>query len=425
EFWANFRAVRRIAGRLSAEDGPSDPVYVKKTTASRAACLAGDYLGIKGHRIACGRDKKVHRNALDPMRCIISCRARPAERELAFVQRLVSEGCPNIQVLGRLLCSINRGETGRKLVLDAVLRKGDAQDGHLGLTLLQQIKVFEDALEALSWMHLHGYVHGDFKRSQVLLDCDGSGHEWRGFLADFGWSGKVTDYSLGGSPFALAPELLPSRSNQTLWMLGAQVSDWRRPSLPITHHPSQDMWAVGYYLLELALGYEVEPEPELSLRDQSGIDQALGDFKGEICGRNEDLRRQLLDLSALCFKVRPKDRISAKSLLIALRKLRRSQRGGPDVSRLRDRREVFDHFATLNRTLRSQRDAGIESPATMASYQSFCSNPIVQQVFSVDEDDAHWLEMCSSIAKILSEPSTSPRAFLEFMQRKRYIDRLT
>ncbi len=94
-------------------------------------------------------------------------------------------------------------------------------------------------VEALAQMHEAGWVHGDLKSANVLLDGDGLAR-----LADFGSARRIGEQAgAGASPYAVSPERLD----------GAAAS------------PADDIYALGALLYELVGGHppfypDVTPE---------------------------------------------------------------------------------------------------------------------------------------------------------------------
>jgi hypothetical protein len=84
-------------------------------------------------------------------------------------------------------------------------------------------------VEALTRLHEAGWVHGDLKSANVLLDVDGLAR-----LADFGSARRIGDTAAAGaSPYAVSPERLD----------GAAAS------------PADDVYALGVLLYELVSGH--------------------------------------------------------------------------------------------------------------------------------------------------------------------------
>ncbi|WP_068466771.1 protein kinase domain-containing protein [Candidatus Protochlamydia phocaeensis] len=112
----------------------------------------------------------------------------------------------------RMIVFQNRYGTGKDLF--------EASAGHI-LNALKEIAL------GLSWLHQDGYIHGDIKPENLLIEGDINGQEFvQGKLSDFGMTVKKGEPLIGGSPFHFPAKVLQAISNSPARCLAEEDMDW-------------------------------------------------------------------------------------------------------------------------------------------------------------------------------------------------------
>ncbi|EIN05023.1 kinase-like protein, partial [Punctularia strigosozonata HHB-11173 SS5] len=152
-----------------------------------------------------------------------------------------------------------------------------------------------DTLEGLRFLHSEGYIHGDLRAANVLLDADG-----HACLADFGLisflEGADQSTMCGGNPRWMAPELVISDNFQRT--------------------RASDMYSFGCVCLEIITLQPPFPE----MRIPSAIIRALMEGRRPIRPANKQcivpvLHENLWKIVESCWNANPGDRPSASQAL--------------------------------------------------------------------------------------------------------------
>lgn len=137
---------------------------------------------------------------------------------------------------------------GRPFVVLALADQGSLDDRlKTGLPLREALRLVDQALDALAYLHARGYLHQDLKPGNLLLHADGARSSL--WVADLGVADSLASLAIdrrgiSGTPVWMAPEQLGARSQE----LG----------------PWTDLYAVGLVLLAMLGGL---PPEELEARN--------------------------------------------------------------------------------------------------------------------------------------------------------------
>uniref|UniRef100_A0A8C4R862 TBC domain-containing protein kinase-like protein n=1 Tax=Eptatretus burgeri TaxID=7764 RepID=A0A8C4R862_EPTBU len=241
-----------------------------------------------------------------------------------------SNGLPltpnSIRILGRFqvlqtlchprLCQyvdVVRGKHERLIVVaehyDCSVESSLQQGVHHGVQ--EVLRVAQQVLEALEFLHSHGFVHAVLAPRNILITPSGDVKLAKFGLHHMTGGGADVDFPIG-YPAYLAPEVVAQGVRHGVGNVGG-----------ITVYgvsPKSDLWGLGLVLLEMLAGRQIWKESSvvktltaiLKLGKQTDISSSL---LAQFCSNRKDISDDILQILRSCLVYSPIQRAMAKELL--------------------------------------------------------------------------------------------------------------